>query len=179
MGRQEIQIMGKPYSAERKERTVRRLIEEEVGIPELARQTGIGRTTLWRWKKEALEGEFVSASRSTPEARSASEKMRLVLASEALEGKELGAFLRAEGVHSSDLRRWKDQMCDGLNGRSRAKKEAVQKLRQAKRDKRELESELRRKEAALAEAAALLVLSKKARRLWGDEDAPMIGPKDK
>jgi hypothetical protein len=70
-------------------------------------------------------------------------------------------------------------MRDGLEGRSRAKKEATQKLRQAKRDKRELESELRRKEAALAETAALLVLSKKARRLWGDEDALTTGSKDK
>jgi hypothetical protein len=35
-----------------------------------------------------------------------------------------------------------------------------------------LERELRRKERALAEAAALLTLSKKARAIWGeDEDA--------
>jgi transposase-like protein len=179
MGPQEIQIMGRVYSAERKERAVRRLIDEKVSVTELARQTGIGKTTLWRWKKEVLDAESGSASPSTPEARSASEKMRLVLASQTLEGRDLGTFLRAEGVHSSDLRRWKDQMRDGLEGRSRAKKEATQKLRQAKRDKRELESELRRKEAALAETAALLVLSKKARRLWGDEDALTTGLKDK
>ena len=171
--------MGKAYSAERKERAVRRLIDEKVGVTELARQTGIGKTTLWRWKNEALEGRSSSASPSAPEKRAASEKMRLVLAAEALEGNELGAFLRAEGVHTSDLRRWKEQMCDGLDGRTKAKKEAAKKLRQAQRDKRELESELRRKESALAETAALLVLSKKARRLWGDEDAPTTRKSEK
>ncbi len=171
--------MGKPYSAERKERAVRRMIDDKVGVTELARQTGIGKTTLWRWKTEALEGPSRSASPSAPDRRSASEKMRLVLGAEALEGKELGTFLRAEGVHSSDLRRWKEQMCDGLDGRTKAKKEATQKLRQAERQKRELESELRRKEAALAETAALLVLSKKARRLWGDEDAPTTAKSDR
>jgi len=35
---------------------------------------------------------------------------------------------------------------------------------------RELERELRRKDAALAETAALLVLKKKAQMIWGDED---------
>ena len=35
---------------------------------------------------------------------------------------------------------------------------------------RELEKQLRRKDRALAEAAALLVLQKKIQALWGDED---------
>ncbi len=35
---------------------------------------------------------------------------------------------------------------------------------------RELERQLRRKDKALAEAAALLVLQKKAQALWGDAD---------
>jgi transposase len=39
----------------------------------------------------------------------------------------------------------------------------------AKRIKK-LERELRRKEKALAEAAALLVLQKKVQAIWGDED---------
>ncbi len=34
----------------------------------------------------------------------------------------------------------------------------------------ELERELRRKDAALAETAALLVLKKKAQAIWGDGD---------
>jgi transposase len=35
---------------------------------------------------------------------------------------------------------------------------------------RELEKELRRKDKALAEAAALLVLQKKVQAIWGDAD---------
>jgi hypothetical protein len=38
---------------------------------------------------------------------------------------------------------------------------------------RDLERELKRKDKALAEAVALLVLSKKARALWGEEDDDM------
>lgn len=170
--------MSKTYSAERKERAVRRMLDENVGVTELARKSGIGKTTLWRWKKQALEGSGDLKPGSAPDARSTAEKMRLVLAAHALEGQELGAFLRAEGVHLSDLRRWKEQMRDGLDGRPAAKRAAQKKLRQIQRDKREVEQELRRKESALAETAALLVLSKKARRLWGDEDAPTTGKTD-
>ena len=49
-----------------------------------------------------------------------------------------------------------------------------QKLNQARQDReqrrqiRNLERELTRKEKALAETAALLVLSKKARAIWGE-----------
>ena len=43
--------------------------------------------------------------------------------------------------------------------------------RQLKNENKALKKELRRKEKALAEAAALLILQKKANRLWGyDED---------
>jgi hypothetical protein len=38
---------------------------------------------------------------------------------------------------------------------------------------KELERELNRKEKALAEAAALLVLKKKVQEIWGDEDDTM------
>jgi transposase len=53
-----------------------------------------------------------------------------------------------------------------------AREAGLQKLQRGDRDRiRHLESELRRKEKALAEAAALLVLQKKARAVWGEEDA--------
>lgn len=43
--------------------------------------------------------------------------------------------------------------------------------RQLKQENKELKKALRRKEKALAEAAALLILQKKVNRLWGyDED---------
>ena len=47
-----------------------------------------------------------------------------------------------------------------------------QELKTEKKRSKELEKELRRKESALAETAALLTLRRKARAIWGDgEDA--------
>ena len=75
---------------------------------------------------------------------------------------ELGEFLRREGIQEEDLERWREEALGGLGG--------ARKAQPPSKRLRELERELRRKDKALAEAAALLVLAKKARALWGDED---------
>ena len=69
------------------------------------------------------------------------------------------------------------QMLDGLqNGHS--KKTTKQKKADAKRI-RALEKEIHRKDKALAETAALLVLKKKVQEIWGDEDDPTAGSNGK
>jgi transposase len=109
-----------------------------------------------------------------PQDFSPEEKLRVVQRAGQLEVAELGAFLRREGVHEADLTEWRTQANDAalaaLGGRR-------QRTTEQKRV-RKLESELRRKEKALAEAAALLVLAKKARALWPDEDDDTTGSDD-
>ena len=95
--------------------------------------------------------------------RSPEEKLRLVRETASLDEAALGAFLRREGVHEADLQRWREQTSEGALGALAGKR---QRSLEQKRI-RKLEAELKRKDKALAEAAALLVLSKKARALWG------------
>jgi hypothetical protein len=92
-----------------------------------------------------------------------------VLEAKRLSGSELGEFLRRRGLHEEQLRQWQET-ADAAALESLRGRKATGKSAEAKRVK-ELERELRRKEKALAEAAALLVLRKKAEALWGDEDA--------
>ena len=84
---------------------------------------------------------------------------------------DLGALLRREGVHDAELEAWraavKTAAVAALNGTT----SNVAPARSAERKRiHELERELRRKDKALAEAAALLVLEKKLQALWGDGD---------
>ena len=77
--------------------------------------------------------------------------------------------MRSKGLHEAQLREWRDAVMA-------AAEEALTAPRQRRSSPetkrvKELERELRRKEKALAETAALLVLRKKADALWGDEDA--------
>lgn len=89
----------------------------------------------------------------------------MLVEAEGLAGDALGAFLRREGVHEADLAEWRGSTLIALG--TRAKTPAVSG---DARRVRELERELLRKDKALAETAALLVLKKKVHDYWGDED---------
>ncbi|WP_439649488.1 hypothetical protein [Halomonas alkalisoli] len=68
------------------------------------------------------------------------------------------------------MQRWRAS-CEGANDRSDQAARQQSEARKAERqENRELKRELRRKEAALAETAAVLTFRKKARAIWGDED---------
>lgn len=99
-----------------------------------------------------------------PQDWTAEDKLVAVLEYEKLEEEQRGKYLREKGIHSVHIEGWKRQILEGLKGSKSSKKDP--------RDTkiRELERELRRKDKALAETAALLVLKKKAQAIWGDED---------
>jgi len=135
----------------------------------LSRETGVAQATLSRWLREASTIAAVPGDETDPKPksralceRSADEKMRLVLEAARLSEEELGAFLRREGLHEADLDEWREAMLAGLTPPSNK-----QVRSQDARRVRQLEQELRRKEKALAEAAALLVLQKKSRPFGG------------
>lgn len=112
-------------------------------------------------------------SDAKPSARSArrpsewkpGEKLRILAETDGLEGEELGVILRREGLHEADLAEWRQAAFAALGGATKAAAGGSEGRRV-----RELEKQLRRKDKALAEAAALLVLQKKVQAIWGDED---------
>lgn len=99
-----------------------------------------------------------------PKDWSPAEKLAAVKNSHGLGEEELGRFLREHGLHEEHLRDWQQQCEQGL-----APAVSLQLERTLKKEVRRLNKELDRKDRALAETAALLVLSKKARALWGGE----------
>lgn len=158
----------------------------------LSKRCGVSHSTLSRWKLEAgIVGDMSKKKIKTNERRSddrtPEEKLQLVLESSQLKDNELGEFLRKNGVHEALLQRWKSEALGGLNDSVSLKskkrsmspeakelRELKNKMRRAERDfedklKRK-EKEILRKDKALAETAALIVLKKKAEILWGVED---------
>ncbi len=112
-----------------------------------------------------------AASTKRPQDWSAEKKLAVVLESAGVPAPELGAFLRRKGLHEAQLEEWRAQVTQAsvaaLQGPSRRERKAASIEARRIRD---LERELARKEKALAEVAALLVLKKKAQAIWGDED---------
>lgn len=158
----------------------------------LAEEVGVSQSTLSYWLRQAAVAGSVLSSASTrdssevtmkqapkrPKDWTAEDKLRAVLEAASLTEEEIGAFLRRQGLHETHLRQWRRQMLEGLHGLSPGKAKAAGKSPEAKRI-RQLERELTRKEKALAEAAALLVLKKKAQAIWGDEDDDTVGKNGK
>ena len=135
---------------------------------DLEQETGVHQTTLSRWKREAGKVDSMSTKKKKqkrPADRTPEEKLALVLEASRLGDEELGEFLRRNGLHEADLTRWREEALAGLGNRRQEKARASEVKRI-----RELEKELRRKDKALAETAALLVLKKKAQAIWGDGD---------
>jgi transposase-like protein len=164
---------------------VQRLVgPKAVSANQLAREVGVHQGTLSRWLRDAQHSDMGSSNGTaqTPPASaaakqapartmSADDKVRIVFAAEGLAAEDLGALLRREGVHDAELETWraaiKTAAVASLNGATTSAAPA----RSADRKRiHELERELRRKDKALAEAAALLVLEKKLQALWGDGD---------
>lgn len=95
---------------------------------------------------------------------SAEEKLRVLSEAAAIAENELGAWLRREGLRDEDLAQFRAEALSGLAGPKGGRSGAADQKRI-----KELERELKRSNAALAETAALLVLRKKAVALWGEE----------
>ncbi len=166
-----------PYSDKFKRKMVQRMSGPgAISANALSKEIGIAQGTLSRWlvaagtipRMSTAPKKDLIANPSAPrraEDRSPEDKLRLVVKAASLSEAELGAFLRQEGLHAADLEAWRESMLGGLRP-AQSKHAKSLEARQV----RELEKELRRKDKALAEAAALLVLQKKARALWGDGD---------
>jgi len=145
----------------------------------LSAKTGIAQSTLWRWQRDARERGMSDAkppprSIRRPSEWKSGEKLRILAETEGIEGEELGVILRREGLHEADLAEWRQAAIAALGG-------GTKKTAGGSKDRRvrELDKQLRRKDKALAEAAALLVLQKKVQAIWGDEDDDTTKEPDK
>ena len=115
-------------------------------------------------------------TQKSPNDWSPEEKLKTVLEAAALSDDQIGEFIRRKGIHETHLQQWRLQMLDGLGKQPKRKK--TKNKAEAKQIKK-LEKELRRKDKALAETAALLVLKKKVQEIWGDEDENTTGKNGK
>lgn len=166
------------YSDELKATMVQKLADPSgPSATRLATEVGIHQATLSRWLREAgrVDGRVVvpftphtrkPMAAKRPQDWTAEEKLAVVVEAAAVSAEELGGFLRRKGLHEAQLDQWRQQVLLGLGKRPGRSSRNTAQARRVK----ELEKELRRKDKALAETAALLVLQKKVQALWGDED---------
>ena len=164
------------YPQEFRESLVRKACLPGAGsVWSLARENDISAVTLARWIRSFSKGGTVSDGRKKKERFSSKRKLEILFETQNLSEEEFGEYLRKEGLHSFQIEEWKAEALAGISvakkGVGRPKLDPA--LVKAREENKRLKQDLNRKNKALAEQTALVILKKKAQALWGeieDED---------
>lgn len=157
------------YSSEFKEQIVRKMMPpSSQSVAQISRETNISSPTLYAWRNQyRSQGYVVPATHKDPEGWDWKAKAAAVIATQPMNEAEKSAYCRENGIYPEQLEAWEAsfEVADSSH-RTVSKTEDAATRKKLK----QLERELRRKDKALAEAAALLVLSKKAQAIWGTKE---------
>ncbi|MCQ4365971.1 IS3 family transposase, partial [Mycobacterium gordonae] len=121
------------------------------------------------WKKAAVAQGVVKSGGERSNARwSTQEKFSIVVETAGLSEIELSEYCRVKGLYVEQVAEWRDACLQANGGVAEQASKLQKELRVKEQQLRDISRELQRKDAALAETAALLVLRKKAQAIWGD-----------
>jgi len=142
-----------------------------VSIAALSKEKGISDATLYLWRKQAREqGRLMPDSDTTPNGWTSRDKFSAVMETAAMSETDVAAYCREKGIYPEQLAQWR-VACEQANDWSQASEKKLKEATQSEHKKnKQLQKELDRKEKALAEAAALLVLRKKYNALFEDPE---------
>jgi transposase-like protein len=161
------------YSTQRRESVLKKMLPpNNCSIRELSKGERISEATLYLWRQQARsEGRLMPDAEHAQSAHwSSRDKFAAVLESASLNETQLAEYCRKRGVYPEQIKAWR-KACEQANDWQRDKTREVNQTLKGERERsRELERELRRKDRALAETAALLVLKKKAHAIWGEAE---------
>ena len=160
------------YSEEFKESVIKKMMPPNpVRVSQLVKETGVSDVTLYKWRKDYRDqGVAVPANRNNPNQWAAEDKLAVVIETAALNQVQLSEYCRSKGLYPEQIHEWKTSALSGYQNSRQLNKQKTLDQQRAKKQLKRLESELRRKEKALAETAALLVLSKKCQAIWGERE---------
>jgi len=158
------------HSSQFKEAILNKLSESGLSVRKFAEQESINLSTLYSWQKQFNTAGLSVSKISSSDKWSNEEKFSVVLETSTLSEVELSEYCRAKGLYPEQIKAWK-QAC--ISGNTTKPSKRVKQTPEQKADKKrikDLERDLRRKEKALAEAAALLVLGKKYDAYWKEKE---------
>lgn len=159
------------HSPELKEAVLRRLLPpNNESIAKVSREEGIPQGTLSRWKNEAKAQGIAAPSGDNADVWSTQDKFLIVVETASMNESDLAEYARKKGLYVEQIKAWRDACVNANGGIAKEAAHLHHELKESQKARKKLEKEIQRKDKALAEAAALLVLSKKADAIWGDPE---------
>jgi transposase len=163
---------GVRYTQERKAEIIQRMMPpNNESVAQISKEEGITEVTLYKWRKEArVAGSATPGNGQTSDKWSSQDKFLIVMETFSMNELELAEYCRKKGLYREQIEAWKS-VCLQANGQAfDQEKQLNVHLKEEKQRAKALEKDLQKKEKALAEAAALLLLRKKAQAIWGDDE---------
>ena len=160
------------YSPELKEAILRRLLPpNSESIAKVSKEEGISEQTLRNWRdKVRREGHPAPGKDSSTDEWSTEDKFLVVVETAGFNETELAEYARQKGLYVEQIKAWRDACMNANGGIAKEAARLNRELKESEKERKKLEKEIKRKDKALAETAALLVLSKKVNAIWGDPE---------
>ena len=153
------------YSKEFKEKLLKKMLPpENKKVVDLAKEYKVHKQTLYRWKREAKsKGIVYQDGKKSKEKYSKEMQLQIIIETSSMNNQEISEYCRRKGLYVEEIEAWKKAI---INGETDNEKKIKSELKQKNKELKITKKELNRKEKALAEAAALLVLEKKIQAIW-------------
>jgi transposase-like protein len=156
------------FSIAFKQQVVQRALNRSagVGLQTIVSENGVGYSTLQKWLKLAKTEQLINntsesmTSEKTPHDWTNKEKLEMLIRCGSLDEEAINQACREQGIYPHHLEQWQTELSTIGDNKSQTPR--------LKREIKALQKELNRKEKALAETAALLVLQKKVNHLYSD-----------
>jgi transposase len=158
------------YSIQLKEAVLKKVLQGNKPQHAIAKEFGVGRSTISKWLREYKQNGNIdlNSKEKRPKDWTAEERMSALIETGVMSGEARTAWCRKKGIFIHHLDQWKKDAISAMSFDStRKQSEEVKNLKQ---ENKNLKKDLNRKEKALAETAALLVLKKKAQEIWGEPE---------
>ena len=163
---------GTRYTQERRTEIIKRMMPpNNESVARISKEEGISEVTLYKWRKETrAAGSATPGNGQTSDKWNSQDKFLIVMETFAMNEVELAEYCRKKGLYREQIEAWRN-VCLQANGQAFDQaKQLNGRLKEEQKRAKALEKDLQKKEKALAEAAALLLLRKKAQAIWGDDE---------
>ena len=160
------------YTRRVKEAAIRMMLPpENTALRQISETLGISEATLKKWRQELrANGHAAPANNDPADQWSSRDKFLIVTETMQLSEAELSEYCREKGLFPEQVKQWQENCVQANSNIPGQIAEFMQQDKALQKELRLVKKELQRKEAALAETAALLVLRKKAEAIWGTSD---------
>lgn len=158
------------YPIQVKEAVIKKIILGNKPHHEIAKEFGVGRSTIGKWLTQYKQNGSMNlnSQEKRPRDWTAEERISALIETGSMAAEERTAWCRKNGIFTHNLDQWKKDAISAMIPTSN--KEQLEKHRNLKKEIVALKKDLSRKDKALAETAALLILKKKAREIWGEPE---------